>query len=827
MFQSPVYHWFNQQGWDPLPFQLEAWQAIAERKSGILQAAPGTGKTYAIMGGFCRRFLTEQTGQGLRLLWITPLRALATDVTEALTKMVEGLKLPWRVEFRTGDTSTKIKSRQAKQLPEILVITPESLHLLLARSDCSSHFQSLKGVVVDEWHELLGNKRGVQVELALSRLHTIAPHLQLWGISATIGNSEQALAVLCGKFVDEKHRQLIRSDFQKELSIQTWIPEVIERFPWAGHLGLRSIPELIPLLNQGGSTLIFTNTRAQAELWYQTLLTACPDWEPVMGIHHGSLEGSVRQAVEIGLQESKLKIVICTSSLDLGVDFYPVDQVFQVGSPKSIARCLQRAGRSGHRPGEVSSLLFIPTHALEIIEAQALRHAIAQGFCEARVPRTLSFDVLMQYLLTLAVGEGFDETVIYQEIKKTYAYHSLTPQQWQVLLNFLEKGGEALQAYEEYKKIHKEGSLYKLNSIKQARQHRLSIGTMMGSTSIAVRYLKGGPLGSVEEDFATRLKPGDVFWYNGKCLAFVHLREMTVWVRRAPNQPGTVPRWRGGRLPYSSLLSYQLAKEVEHMASRQSTEKETIALRPLLDIQAYRSAIPKQSQLLIETLHSKEGYHVFIYPFKGRMIHEALAQLLAFRLSQRFPMTVSMACNDYGIELLANRPLSFDPIQERELFSPLHLKEDLLTCLKKTELAKHHFREIARVSGLIFTGYPGKNIAQSHLQMSSELLFSVFEKYDPQNLLVQQCYQEVLDYQWNLSQLEEVLNEIMKKEWIVCALQSPTPFSFPLFVERWRDSLSSEQLSDRIKTMSLRLEKEILKPIKPKKDSLINGYDSF
>lgn len=808
MVFSPIQTWFHQQGWTPFPFQLEAWQAIAQGKSGLLLAAPGTGKTYAILGGFCGSFLKQSAHKkGLRLLWITPLRALASDVTDNIKAMVDGIDLHWQVGQRTGDTKASEKAKQAKQLPEILVTTPESLHLLLSRPDCHLLFESLEGVVVDEWHELLGNKRGVQVELALAHLHGWIPTLQVWGISATIGNPQEALQVLCDDFIPQDQQILICSSFAKKMEIKTWIPSNMRRFPWAGHLGLQAIPALIPLIEAKSSTLIFTNTRAQAERWYQALLEAKPDWEKHMGIHHGSLEGEVRKNVEEGIHGSTLKVVVCTSSLDLGVDFHPVDQVIQIGSPKSIARCLQRAGRSGHRPGQMSSLLFVPTHALELIEAQALKHAIAQGKCEARKPLTLVFDVLVQYLLTLAVGEGFEPTSLYQEIKRAYAFRHLEPHQWQWLLHFLERGGEALQAYEDYRKIHLENGIYHISSLKQARRHRLSIGTMMSNASLPVRYFRGSPLGFIEEDFATRLKPGDVFWFNGKCLSFVYLREMTVWVRQTTAQPGTIPRWRGGRLPFSALLSKQLTEEIESLRNLDHLQtEETRALQPLLSVQQRWSRIPKHSELLIEKLQSKEGHHLFFYPFQGRMIHAAMAQLLAYRLSKRFPLSLSIAYNDYGFELLASQPIPFNAMQDRSLLSIDHLEGDLLNCLKKTELVKHHFREIARVSGLIFTGYPGKNIAQRHLQMSSELLFKVFEKYDPGNYLVQQSYREVLEHQWDLHHLRKVLQHLAKHDWILQPIRYPTPFAFPLFVEQWRDQLSSEQLEDRLEKMSIRLE---------------------
>lgn len=804
--RSPLHDWFKVRGWEPLPFQLQTWQAILEGKSGLIQAASGTGKTYALIGGFCQRFIEQEADDpSLKLLWITPLRALATDLTKQIAEMVQSFNPHWTVGFKTSDTTAKEKNKQAKQLPTILITTPESLHVLLSKKGYQDQLKSLKAVVIDEWHELLGSKRGVQVELALSRLFGFFPQLQAWALSATLGEPQEALKTLCGHFVPPSQQILISSFFKKFLDIHILIPPRVDPFLSTGHLVFQSLPQLIPFLEHSRSTLLFTNTRSQAEQWFQKLIEIKPEWIEQMGIHHGSLDSLIRRGVESALKQAELKVVVCTSSLDLGIDFHPVDLVVQIGSPKSIARTLQRAGRSGHTPQLNSQLVLVPNQALELIEMYALKKAIQAEVCEVRKGLFLCFDVLIQYLLTLAAGEGFDPSMIYQEVTRTSAFRNLSLEQWEWILHFLSRGGAALQAYPDYQKIELEKGLYKMNSIQQIRRHRLSIGTLMDHPSLPVSYLKGEILGTVDEDFATRLKPGDLFWYNGKCLKFVYLRDMTVWVRRSTSKKqAAIPRWHGERLPYSPLLSFHLMQELERLKKGTNQEAIEKALQPLLNIQEAISLIPNSSQFLIEELHSKEGYHFFFYPFEGRVVHEALSQLIAFRISQKEPISLSITSNDYGFEIVSDRPFSL----ESSLFSSQDLEQDLLECLKKTELVRYHFKEIARISGLLFTGYPGKPAVHRHLQMSAEILFKVFEKYDPGNLLIQQCYREVLHQKWDLTRLKCSLDKLHTREWIVKRVLNPTPFGFPLFIEQWRDQLSSEQLKERVEKMSLKLQKE-------------------
>ena len=395
--------WFAARGWKPFAFQRQVWAAVGRGESGLLHASTGAGKTYAVWLAALRAFAEPgRQPPGLQVLWITPMRALAADTARALQAPVDDLGLSWSVAVRSGDTSSAERARQARRLPSTLITTPESLTLLLTRAQACHDFASLRLVVVDEWHELLGNKRGVQLQLALAHLRRWRPDLVTWGLSATLGNLPHALEVLL-----PHGGQLVRGRQDKRLVVDTLLPPAIERFPWAGHMGLKMLDQVAHELDGSASSLVFTNTRAQAELWYQALLDARPDWAGQIALHHASLARATRDWVELSLKQGLLKAVICTSSLDLGVDFLPVERVLQIGSAKGIARLMQRAGRSGHAPGRRSRVTLVPTHSLELVEAAAARQALADGHIEARRSPRLCMDVLVQHLVSMALGSGF------------------------------------------------------------------------------------------------------------------------------------------------------------------------------------------------------------------------------------------------------------------------------------------------------------------------------------------------------------------------------------------------------------------------------------
>ena len=823
--------WFARKGWQPFPFQREAWAAYLRGESGLIHAATGTGKTLAAWLGPVAEWLAEnntqqaetpkskiQNPKSLRVVWLTPLRALAADTLEALRLPLAELGVPWTLETRTGDTAAATRARQRKHLPNALITTPESLTLLLARDDAPELFRDLRAVIVDEWHELLASKRGVQTELALAHLRTFAPGLRTWGLSATLGNLDLALTALTGVHHNQGPSpqppapSLIQGEVPKTLIIDALIPTEIERFPWAGHLGLRMLPQVVAAIEEGRSALVFTNTRAQTEIWYQAILDTRPDWAGEIALHHGSLGRDVRDWVERALKEGTVRCVVCTSSLDLGVDFAPVDRVLQIGSPKGVARLLQRAGRSGHSPGRPSRVTCVPTNAFELIEVAAVRRAVAAGHIEARPPLQNPLDVLVQHLVTCALGGGFVADALLAEVRTTYAYRDLTDDEWQWAIDFVTSGGAALGNYPEYRRVVVREDRYVVEDKQIARRHRQSIGTIVSEAALSVQFLRGGRLGSVEESFVSRLKAGDRFVFAGRTLEFVRLRDMTVWVRLASSVKGTVPRWSGSRMPLSTELAAAVRATLEQAAEGVFDQPELEAVRPILAIQNRWSAIPRMGELLIEQLKTREGHHLFFYPFEGRSVHEGLAALFAYRLSQLQPISFTIAVNDYGFELLSPDPISLESIvslqqtTDHGLLTTHNLAHDITAALNATEMARRQFREIARVAGLVYQGFPGEKNARQ-LQASSGLIYDVFQQYDPANRLLDQATREVLDRQLEQSRLARALERLSAAQLLVREVKRPTPFAFPLIVDRMRETLSSEKLADRVRKMTLQLEK--------------------
>ncbi len=801
--------WFSEKGWQLFPFQKEAWEAYFAGLSGIVNAPTGSGKTYSLLLPILLSAKKKPTDKGIKAIWVTPIRALAKEIVQASERAIEGLGLDWTVGVRTGDTSTAERNRQKKQMPDLLITTPESLHLLLATKGYPKIFKHLEAIVADEWHELMGSKRAVQMELAFSRLKALQAGLRTWGISATIGNMDEALEVLLGHDASQQEKvRVIKADIRKSIEVASILPAEVETLPWAGHLGIRMLKKVLPVIHESESTLIFTNTRSQAEIWYQRLLEVAPELAGVIAMHHGSISRDLRFWVEDALYTGQLKAVVCTSSLDLGVDFRPVDTVIQVGSPKGVARFMQRAGRSGHQPGAVSRIYFVPTHTLELVEVAALRQAIAEGLVEDRIPYIRSFDVLIQYMITLAVSEGFEAQSLFKEVQQTFSYASISEEEWQWCLDFITTGGKSLSGYDEFHKVEKAEGLYKVTSRRVAQRHRMSMGTIVSDAMMRVKFQSGGFLGTIEEWFITKLKPGDVFWFAGRNLELIRIKGMDIQVRLSKSKSGKVPSWQGGRMPLSAKMGAILRRKMNEAFVNEREDPELRLIEPLFQMQQERSVIPKDDQFLIEKFKSKEGYHLFFYPFEGRLVHEGMATLLAYRISLFKPLTFSIAMNDYGFELLASSPIPIEEALDSDVFTLTDLREDIMQSVNAVEMARRRFRDIASIAGLVFTGYPGQPVKDKHLQSSTQLIFNVFQDYEPDNLLLQQAYEEALDFQMEEGRLRQALERIHGQEIQIIELEKPSPFSFPIMVDRLsREKLSSESMEDRVRKMKMEWEK--------------------
>ncbi|HOB67083.1 ligase-associated DNA damage response DEXH box helicase [Ottowia sp.] len=854
--------WLATRGQRPFPFQLDVWQAIAEGRSGLLHATTGAGKTLAVWLGALMRFvppaLASQAPAAieseansnptkappLTVLWLTPMRALAADTLRALRGPLADLAPHWTSGLRTGDTTSGERAAQSRRLPTVLVTTPESLSLLLARADAREALQSVQLVVADEWHELLGSKRGVQVQLALARLSGWNPQLMVWGMSATLGNLQEALQALLPRQLDTTESiavrarpasargtkrsknaappspALVQGRIDKPLVIDTLLPARAERFAWAGHMGLQMLPQVIEAIEGSGSTLVFTNTRSQAERWYQALIEARPDLAGVLALHHGSLDKSVRDWVELGLKEGRLKAVVATSSLDLGVDFLPVERVLQIGSCKGVARLLQRAGRSGHAPGRTARITLVPTHSLEIVEGAAAREAVQAGQIESRHSPQAPLDVLVQHLVTVALGGGFTPDALLAEVRRTAAYARLTDDDWRWCLDFVRQGGPSLAAYPDFHRVLPDAEgVWRVPDARLARRHRANIGTIVSDAAMSVQYVGGARLGTVEESFIARLKPGDVFMFAGRLLELVRVHEMTAQVRRAPPGHAALPRWNGGRMPLSSTLADAVVRELAAFEAGTAASPELAAVAPLLKLQQRWSRLPVPGTLLAETLKSREGWHLFLYPFAGRVVHMGLAGLLAWRAAQGEPGTFSLAFNDYGLELLSAKPIDWAALLPTLIALPDEAPPDqaagrrpallaeVLGSINAGELARRRFREIARIAGLIFQSHPGEQRSSRQLQASASLYYEVFQKYDPGNRLLLQAEGELLRQELDIDQLAAALTRMQAWQLALQPLQRPTPFAFPLMVERFRERLTNEPLADRIARMVADLER--------------------
>ena len=818
--EQAVDAWFAARGWKVFPFQRAVWKAALAGESGLLHANTGAGKTYAVWFAALLRGAnrSRRVSTGLRVLWITPMRALAADTQRSLeTSAAElGAASPdvigaWTIGVRTGDTGAAERARQSKALPGALITTPESLSLLLSHAAARDQFKHLDMIVIDEWHELMGSKRGVQVQLALARLRRWNPGLVVWGLSATMGNLAEARSVLLG---EPDAGVLVEGDLKKQIVVDCLVPQSVARFPWAGHLGLQMLQPVVDEIEHHDATLVFTNTRSQSELWYQNLIEARPDWAGLVALHHGSLDREVREWVETGLKRGDLKAVVCTASLDLGVDFLPVERVLQVGSAKGIARLLQRAGRSGHAPGRISRVTLVPTNSLELLEAAGARRAVATRRIEARQVPNKPFDVLVQHLVTVALGGGFRSEELYDEVKSAWSYRHLTEQEWQWALDFVARGGQSLTIYPEYRRVlPDEEGVYRVPDVKIGRRHRMGIGTIVSDAQMQVKYVSGGRIGSVEESFIGRMKPGDRFLFSGRVLELVRVHEMTAFVKRSDSTRGAVSRWQGTKMPLSSELAHAALEELKMASEGVYDGPEMRALQPLLEIQERWSALPGSDVLVVESMKSREGYHLFVYPFAGRAVHTGLASLFAFRIGRVLPNTFSVAVNDYGFELLAPEAVDWASVFAAQtgadvgLFDTSHLLEDVLDSLNATQLSQQRFREVARIAGLVFQGYPGQHKSMRQVLASSWLCFEVFRKHDRDNLLLTQAEREVLEQELELTRLRDTLVELHARRIAFREVKRATPFGFPLMVERFREKVSTEKLADRVARMVRELEK--------------------
>lgn len=801
-----IQNWMMEKSISPFKFQIQTWQKFGSGYSGMVVAPTGFGKTFSVFLALISDFLNnpEKYKSGLKMIWITPLRSLSKDIAKAMQEAIDEIGLDWTVGVRNGDTDPKVRQQQVKNMPEILVATPESLHLLLGQKNHQRFFANLQTIVVDEWHELLGSKRGVLVELGISQLRKYVPKIKIWGITATIGNLDEAMDVLIPYPIKKTK---VTAKEHKKIEILPVYPDEVEILPWAGHLGQKLADKVVPIILESKSTIVFTNTRSQSEMWYQLLLNAHPDFAGQIAIHHSSIDAELRNWIEENLSSGKLKAVVSTSSLDLGIDFKPVDTVIQIGSAKGVARFLQRAGRSGHSPFETSKIYCVPTHSLELIEVSALKEAVKQNVIEPRDPQVLCFDVLVQFLMTLAIGDGFYPEETYERIKQVYTFQEITDAEWKSIIEFLTIGGSALKSYEEYHKVVvMEDGLHKVTSRRIAMLHRMNMGAIVSDAMLKVKFISGGYIGMVEEYFISRLKKDEKFILAGRVLEVAMIKDMTVFVRASKGK-AQAPSYLGGRLPLSSNLGQFLREKLSNALNPKASEKELKFLHPLLMNQEERSHIPKDDEFLVEMIKNREGYHLFMYPFEGRLVHEVMAALIAFRISKLAPISFSMAMNDYGFELFSDKEIPLNEENLDKILTRDNLMNDVISSINAAEMARRKFRDIAVISGMVVQNFPGQQRSNKSLQSSAGLIFKVLEDHDPNHFLVRQAYTEVFNMQLQEQRLVEAFKRIEKSKIILKFANAFTPLSFPIKVDSLRQTLTSEDLDARIQKLIQQVKK--------------------
>lgn len=818
--------WLQSLNIRPSRFQLQAWQAYAQGFSGLIAAPTGSGKTLAALGGPLIREIAyaqhARPPRGVRILWITPLRALASDTSEHLFCAVQHLLPHWRTAMRTGDASAKDRSAAQKGNAQLLVTTPESLAILLSNETTCESFRSIQAIVVDEWHELLASKRGVLLQLNLARLRKLSPNMQIWGLSATIGNLSEAMDILVRERAPSTSK-VIKDQRAKPFDLHTVIPPESVRLPWAGHLGLANIGEVLKLVLASDSSIIFTNTRSQAELWFTALSSIWPLDPDALAIHHGSLEHSVRLQVENRLRAQTMRCVIATSSLDLGVDFPAVDRVIQVGGAHSVSRTVQRAGRSRHRPGAPVQLTAVATQAMDMCEFAATRELAQEQKYEARQTQQLCLDVLAQHAMSMALAGGFDSDELFNEVRTTAAYRLLTASQWKQVIQFLVQGGQALQAYPQYRRLIQDtAGRYVPADLKVARRHRLAIGTIAEQSMVRVQFLRGARIGSVEESFISRLSPGDVFNLAGRSLELFKVENLTAWVRSSRSKGTVTPSWTGGFLPFSSEVGERMQTLIfqAHNSASKHRAPEMEYLRPLLSLQSQRSKVPHPQETLLEIIpvssqsrrknaDTGAGQAWGLYPFAGRIVHEGLALLLAHRLAQLKPNTFSWSCNHMGLMLLPAVPFDIRSVDWKWLFRTQDVSLDLAAAVNFTELARRRFREVSQIAGLLNARIPGMSFNTRQLQTSSGLLFDVLNKYDPDHILLQQAKREAIERDLHGPDLLALLSRMSEQDLVITTPEKHTPMSFGLWAESLRGQLSNESWAERIKRMAQRMERQV------------------
>jgi ATP-dependent Lhr-like helicase len=804
---APFIRWFAEKGWRPRAHQLELLARAEAGESTLLIAPTGAGKTLA---GFLPA-LTDLTRRGkippgsaftgIHTLYVSPLKALAVDIERNLTKPVEEMGLPVTIENRTGDTPNAKRQRQKLNPPDILLTTPEQVALLLANGEAERFFKDLRYVVLDELHSLVTSKRGHMLSLGIARLRRLAPNLQTIGLSATVAEPMDLQKWLVAQEEGRKHHAglvTVEGGAKPEISIL----KTEERIPWSGHSAKYAIPDVYKELLDHQTTLLFVNTRSQAEMLFQELWTINEDNLPI-ALHHGSLDVSQRRKVEAAMAANKLRAVVATSTLDLGIDWGDVDLVIHVGAPKGASRLAQRIGRANHRMDEPSKAILVPANRFEVMECQAALDANYIGAQDTPPVGQGALDVLAQHVLGMACAAPFDMLQLYDEITSASPYASLSWETFERIVDFVATGGYALRTYERYARIRRnKDGLWRVSNPQVAQQYRLNLGTIVESPMLNLKMVKrgeggrigrgGAVLGKMEEYFFEQLSPGDTFIFSGKVLRFEGIRENEALASQAFSLDPKIPSYAGGKFPLSTYLADQVRSMI---ADPDRWGDLPDQVRDWLSIQKDKSMLPKRDELLIETFPRGSRCYMVAYPFEGRLAHQTLGMLLTRRLERAGAKPLGFVCTDYSLgiwgledlgEMIRSGRLSL-----ADLFDEDMLGDDLEAWLDESFLLKRTFRNCAVIAGLIERRHPGKEKTGRQVTVSADLIYDVLRSHEPDHILLQATRQDAGTGLLDISRLGDMLRRI-KGHITHRALDHISPLAVPVMLEIGKEAVPGE-----------------------------------
>jgi ATP-dependent Lhr-like helicase len=776
--------WFAARGWRPHAHQLALVEAARADRHALVIAPTGGGKTLA---GFLPSLIeiSEAGAEGLHTLYISPLKALAVDVHRNLETPIAEMRLPIRAETRTGDTPQHKRQRQRERPPNILLTTPESLTLLLSYPDAAALFRGLRCAVLDEIHALAGSKRGDQLALCLTRLQAIAPGCRRVGLSATVAWPDALRAWLAP---DAKAGSVDLIQGGESVDAQVGMLTTREPMPWSGHMAVHALPEVYEEIRRAGTTLVFVNTRAQAEIVFQELWHLNEDNLPI-ALHHGSLAREQRRKVEAAMAAGRLRAVVATSSLDLGIDWAAVDLVIQVGAPKGVSRLVQRVGRSGHRLDVPSRAILVPANRFEVLECRAALDAVREGTLDGDPPQPGGFDVLAQHVMAMACAGPFHPDDLYREVTRAAPYADLSRKDFDDVVDFVDHGGYALQQYERWRRLERlPDGRYRAASPAMVRRLRMNIGTIVEANTLKVKILRGPVLGEVEEYFALGLEEGDTFIFSGQMLRFVGIREMTVEAVRAGGDAPQVPAYVGGRLP----LTTHLAERVRAILARPARWDELPdQVREWLDIQLWRSCLPEPDWLLVESFPRGRKQFMVAYCFEGRNAHQTLGMLLTRRMERAGLAPMGFVATDYVIAVWSMKPVG----NVQALFDEDMLGDDLEAWMDESSMLKRTFRNVAVIAGLIERQYPGERKTGKQVTFNSDLIYDTLRRHEPQHILLRATRRDAARGLTDIDRLAGMLKRA-KGRILHRRLDRVSPLAVPVLLEIGKERVDGEAVDE-------------------------------